>query len=505
MNGHIQKFEIDYSYNDQNTRKYFYKKRDYDTTGKITLEPNQPMSYTLDGLNCYTEYKIYIRACTATCSKNSLAIIAKTKIGHPSKLDPPQTSYSNNRLIKSIEWSAPERPNGLNDFYELKVNIKKDGVLSSNKSIILRGRNCTPTFSLCVNKSDLYEFSVRAINIVHLDHSLTHHRSRRQNSEIAHTYVDVDTVGVHDVDRDTNLSKRHSNAEIDMKSGLNYIPKQKREEEVEPQNHHRHHSHTFSRDTVLECVEEITDFKNQNQNQYLYGEWSVPATHNCNYVQTSILLVLIIVAIFTSFLFVGILHFACKKFKKMKDIDFELPPGLEDLGDDKAGKSFDDNLTKIEKPSSMGNHHIVNDEQEESLLRSRKESSSNNSVENNSSIDDSENEPNDDELTTTTQTLSNDIDYMKTTPSKSHILPNDFKSEEFPVAKPVVQPIIINKPVTNFMLGSNGYVVQTAPAASMRPNTNGYVQHNAFAKVCCFFFFVDCGFFDNIFFLFLAK
>lgn len=444
------------------------------------------MTYTLDGLICFTDYKIHIRACTTNCSTNSSVITAKTKIGHPSKLDPPRTRYSNNRLIELIEWSPPERPNGLNDFYELKVDVMKNGQLSSNKSIILRGLNCTPNFSLCVNKSDLYTFSIRAINIVNLDHSLAHHRSLRQSPEIAHTYVDVDTVGVHDGDdRDTNFSKRHSNAEIDMKSGLNYIPTKKREDvEQQQQQHHRHHLHKFSRDTVLECTEEIVDYKNSNV-EYLYGEWSVAATHNCNYIQTSILFVLIIGALFTSVLFGMTFLYLCKKFKKMKDIDFELPPGLEDLGDDKGGKNFDDNLTKMEKPTANGNHHILNDEQEESLLRSRKESSSNNSVENNSSIDDSENEPNDDELTTTTHTLSNDIDYMKTTPTKSQILSNDLIVEEFPVIKPIVQPI---KPITNFMLGSNGYVVQTAPAASMRPNTNGYVQHNAFAKVCFFVF-----------------
>lgn len=452
------------------------------------LTPNQLMSYTLEGLNCHTKYTIWIRACTATCSNNSKEILTETKIGHPSKLDPPITQYSSDHTIQLIEWHRPERPNGLNEFYELRVDVMKNGILSSNKSIILQGLNCTPTFSLCVNKSDLYTFSIRAINIVYLEQQ-PHHRTLRHSSEIAaQTYVDVDTIGVHDVDRDTNLSKRHSNAEIDMKSSSNYIPPPIIREEV---NHHQHHQkpHQFSRDSVLECREEITDFKNQNV-QFLYGEWSVSATHNCNYVQTSILLVLIIVAIFTSFLFVGIMHFACKKFKKMKDIDFELPPGLEDLGADK-NKSFDDSLTKIDKLSSSGNsnHHIVNDEQEESLLRSRKESSSNNSVENNSSIDDSENEPNDDELTTTTQTLSNDIDYMKT-PSKTQNLPNDLLTDEFTVQKPiVVQPIINNKPITNFMLGSNGYVVQTAPAPSMRPNTNGYVQHNAFAKVCLDFFF----------------
>lgn len=475
MNGHIKKFEIDYTYYDFHNRKYVSRKKDYDTTARIDLNANQLMHYTLDGLLCYTHYTIKIRACTATCSKNSKEIKGKTEIGHPSKLDPPRTKYSSDRLIQLIEWNEPERPNGKNDFYELRVDEMKNGVLSMNKSIILKGLHCTPTFSLCVNKSDLYTFSIRAINVVYLDH----HRSARQ---IAHTtYVDVDTVGAHDVNRDTNLSKRHSNAEIDMKSGANYISPVREEFVVEPQTHHPlQHSHKYPK----MCVEaETIDFENQNV-QLLYGEWSVSATHNCNYVETSILVVWIIVAVFTSFMFISIMPFACKKFKKMKDIDFEMPPGLEDLGDDK-GKSFDENLTKIEKPSSNGNHHIVNDEQEESLLRSRKESSSNNSVENNSSIDDSENEPNDDELTTTTQTLSNDVDFLKTTPSKSQILPNDFISEEIPVVKPIVQPII-TKPVTNFMLGSNGYVVQT-PAASMRPNNNGYVQHNAFAKVCLVF------------------
>lgn len=445
------------------------------------------MTYILDGLFCYTEYKIHIRACTTNCSRNSSLITAKTKIGHPSKLDPPRTSYSNNRLIQLIQWSPPERPNGDMDFYELKVDVMKNGQLSSNKTIILKGLNCTPNFLLCVNQSDLYTFSIRAINIVNLDH----HRSQRQISEIAHTYVDVDTVGVHDGNHDTNLAKRHSNAEIAMKSGLNYVSPKKREDvdQQQQQQHYRHQSHKFSRTTVLECKEEIVDYKNPNV-EYLYGEWSVAATHNCNYIQTSILFVLIIGALFTSVLFGMTFLYLCKKFKKMKDIDFELPPGLEDLGDDKGGKSFDDNLTKIEKPTSNGAHHILNDEQEESLLRSRKESSSNNSVENNSSIEDSENEPNDDELTTTTHTLSNDIDYMKTTPTKSQILSNDLIADDFPVVKPIVQPIL-NKPVTNFMLGSNGYVVQTAPAASMRPTGNGYVQHNAFAKVCfaflCFF------------------
>ena len=123
----------------------------------------------------YTDYDIAVQACTKECSK-PMKTKLKTTIGAPGNFShhPTVETYQNNLLKNytsaTVRWDEPTFRGGDLDYYEFKTKItSRDGAVTE-KIIKTRNQNCFLE-ELCAHDGHLYDFTVRAVNMVLTPHS----------------------------------------------------------------------------------------------------------------------------------------------------------------------------------------------------------------------------------------------------------------------------------------------------------------------------------------------
>lgn len=109
---------------------------------------------TLEGLNGFTNYSLYVTACNEgipACSNSSNIVFVRTRIGYPSKLSSPL--YKNNRL----SWDEPEISGGTVDRYQIKI-------VRDDKSEILNTTDLWYYITSCEGAIKNETYQVRAVN-----------------------------------------------------------------------------------------------------------------------------------------------------------------------------------------------------------------------------------------------------------------------------------------------------------------------------------------------------
>lgn len=256
----------------------------------------------MTGLLPFTAYDIAVLACTKECSESSRTK-GTTTIGAPGgfKEQPrinTSLSASSNYTSAKIEWSEPEFKGGHLDYYEIKTKATLGSGAVTEHVIKTRQMSCFYE-KMCAGEVKLYDFSVRAINLVITPHS------DEQNFE---------AEGSNDEQLCDAVDK------VLMKS--------------------------------LEKFKEVDPHGWQ-----LSGPWSPAIGHSCALKMSdskeSIIATFSIISIVAMFAMIYMLY---KKYNAMKDILVQMPPGLEDLtGDKKKGKELGGNLDKMGTPDILRN------------------------------------------------------------------------------------------------------------------------------------------------------
>jgi hypothetical protein len=200
------------------------------------------------------------------------------------------------------------------DFYELKTTFRgRDD--SVHESIVrLKTRECFME-KLCINNvTGVYQFSVRAVNFVFTPHA-----------PVNRTFDIIGSRGYVSCDNDPILKASLKNASI-----------------FDPYGY------------------------------FLYGEWSDSYWHSCQYSNfDSKLTAFILISLIASLVFVVMVFYLYRKIKDMKDILIQMPPGLEDLTNEKMKKA-NNNSDKNGKPDllhNVDNPFVMNEDEHGRLLR----------------------------------------------------------------------------------------------------------------------------------------
>lgn len=261
------------------------------------------MNYTLSDLMAYTEYDIAVEACTKECSKPSKTKI-KTTIGAPGNFKQPSIDTYWNNLLQNytsatIGWEEPEFKGGELDYYEIKTKSTTRDGNSVERIVKTRKRECFIE-ELCTDDALFYDFSVRAVNFVLTPHA-KESQVRIEGSDIRQS-----------CDKD---------------------------------------------DQIL--IRSIIALKQADPHGwYLPGPWSPPIAHSCHGVgfdsKQYIMLMFLMVA---SLVIVVMVFYSYRKIRDMKDILVQMPPGLEDLGNEKGkkGKDIGGSMEKMETPDILRN------------------------------------------------------------------------------------------------------------------------------------------------------
>lgn len=261
------------------------------------------MNYTLKDLTAFTEYDIAVEACTKDCSIPSKAKI-KTTIGAPGNFSgqPSIDTYRNNLLKNytsaTIGWEEPIFKGGHLDYYEFKTKFSTRDGQTVDHIIKTRKRECFIE-QLCTGDVMFYDFSVRAVNFVLTPHA------------------------------------KESQTQIEGSD--------------EPQSCDKD-------DAIL--VRSLMALKQADPHGWhLPGPWSPAIGHSCHFggfdAKQNIIMMFMVVA---SLIIAVMVFYVYRKYKDMKDILVQMPPGLEDLAGDKVKKGKDlGNMDKMSPPDILRN------------------------------------------------------------------------------------------------------------------------------------------------------
>lgn len=288
---------------------------------QLNIKNATKMNYTIESLNPFAEYDIAVRACTITCSFAAKTKI-KTTIGAPGAIEKqptienkePKYIFNSNYTSGMITWEAPKLKGGFLDYYELKTKFIGNDDSAQETVIKLKSTRCFME-KLCINNvTGTYEFSVRAVNFVLTPHTSDPNYMIKGNTDLQNCVND----------------------EILMESMRNA--------------------------TVID-----------QYGYYLSGPWSEVYYSNCYYSTfNSRQYILIMILMVASLVFVVMVFYLYRRIKDMKDILVQMPPGLEDLQNDKVKKSKELGAEKLGKPDllhNVDNQFIQNEDENGRLLK----------------------------------------------------------------------------------------------------------------------------------------
>lgn len=373
-NGVLAKYEIHYNY------------------GKRIVEANRSkqLLYKLDNLDAYTEYQIIVTGCTNggnECSKSSNTLKITTKIGIPSEIHQAK-AFKINNYYTSYTWSRPNKPAGPIHYYLVKLRLTSGDEF---KEIIvpLNGTRCTLTKSYCNGEIDSFKMSVQGVNIVESAHAIT------ENTEFARPKSDLDISQLGYNVNDGSVLKRDTNAAIsstssNIQNSHISIDSSKASKEFKGTTHDSddHDKIPFFNDGAV-CKEQnnqILEMFAQHDEfaVHLSGNWSASNDSHCDHERVHFFNLLAILLLILLISFIYAVVYTWKRYRKMKDISVELPPGLENLKEDTIDKVIGCNMNNRPEIRDIDFPYKTISEQEQSLLRTRMESSSSSNTENSS-------------------------------------------------------------------------------------------------------------------------
>ncbi|XP_055630613.1 cytokine receptor-like [Toxorhynchites rutilus septentrionalis] len=293
INGGKMNYEV--WYNHLNTKVYI---EDY----------TKAVTYTLTTLKPFTNYKIIVRAYTIGYSNTSNSVDVTTEIGVPGVIQQPGSVDLNDTRL-AIQWSSPELKAGCIEYYELRIKTKESDTITRVQSPFCRlKRSICQIGSTEFNRTDKYEFYVRAVNVILSPHAPNY----------------------------TIWNKLHCGEKYSY-----YI-----EQGVPDSNQH------YTYYNSIECERNGNEIPFINWNSIdkfatiLHGEWSKPLSHWCNYgpENTPAIIFLTIIACSGIVSLSICTYVSLKKMKQIKNIKVVLPDALNDIvASDKSNVSRDFN------------------------------------------------------------------------------------------------------------------------------------------------------------------
>lgn len=365
VNGVLSNYEIWFN----ERKREFYQ----DITGKWNL------TFRLENLQSYTQYKIVVRACTncCNCSENSNSIDITTGIGRPASLSL-QSSYngSDNKIV--LRWDPPTYPAGKLDYYEVQtVTRRNQNQVVQYKTARTKYTNCF--VMITCDPNTIMEFKVRAVNVIWSAHSSNRHltrrrRNRHEEETMRSLYDDLDGSNQSEGHRSRAL-KRHSVLGTE-RPVLQTITDSDHKLSTKGLDHERRYSMHVS---PMACHAEEEDIekllRTDPYSTELPGEWSQPYIHSCSDYEANFLhhakwIIVFVVVVFCVVFGVYLVG----RFKKMKNIDVELPPGLQDIGDKLSG-GLNSSKAALEKNGSGGGGLIITSQSIEGHINTMDDSS----------------------------------------------------------------------------------------------------------------------------------
>lgn len=254
------------------------------------------MNFTLKNLNAFTKYDIAVEACTKECS-NAAKTMITTTIGSPGSFEKqPDILLSkglmNNYTSAELKWDKPKFKGGDLDYYEFRTKIIMSDDSVVENIVKLRSLECSLDH-LCTGNSRLFEFSVRAVNLVLTPHSKVSDKKLSDTKDAACNHNDQ---------------------------------------------------------ALIRGLESLR--QNDPHGWHLAGPWSPAITTSCNIHANSQQLVLLMLTTIVSLIIAVFVIYSYRKIKEMKDIIVQMPPGLEDLTGEKPKKDLG-NMDKLNKPDIL--------------------------------------------------------------------------------------------------------------------------------------------------------
>ncbi|XP_002067532.3 cytokine receptor [Drosophila willistoni] len=273
-NGVVRSYEGTFHYNNQTD---FFK---IPAAADELVNNDKLIYYDLGNLSAYTEYEVYVRACTLYNSEPSNLVNFQTTVGVPSK--PEKMNVTLTDSITKITWFPPTEPAGRIDFYELSFvgNNHNNSVLSCMVNYILPTQSrylAIPTPKCKPNSKQ--EYRLRAINAELLQNEITDEQQQQQPQPSLAT-----------------LTSRRDNCQLDVDN----LSEEEQQQMRLYYNQQRYRLYT---------------------SDYLpYGLACSDSTQSAKYQTIEVVVAIIVLGV--------LCHMVYKKYRKMSDIELVLPPGI---------------------------------------------------------------------------------------------------------------------------------------------------------------------------------
>ncbi|XP_073828659.1 cytokine receptor-like isoform X2 [Musca autumnalis] len=245
------------------------------------------LTFTLENLSSFTNYKIYIVAYTNAPSEHSNDINVKTLVGIPSN---PSHIITDSRNI--LQWSKPEVPSGRVEFYQVAIMVWHKDVMQRQYISNVANTTCKFTLPVCRDADQRFTIQVRAVNVALRETEIDQYIFAAKNpmdseNEVIHTngyFTDNDDLRCED-----GGMTEHKLALI-----RNYSDKTK-----------------------------YVQYK---------SVWEKGPVTNCSDTKLSRITMLALLVVVSSLGVLAAFYVARNKYQKMANITCALPPGLDDMG-----------------------------------------------------------------------------------------------------------------------------------------------------------------------------
>lgn len=261
------------------------------------------MVFVLTGLDANTDYRITIRACTGArlCSESSNTVAVHTDVGPPGAV----------RLLANgqpgeIGWQQPLQAGGNLDYYELEM--EHDG--GRRHRVLVNGTRCRIALAMCLAGEESYSFRVRAVNVMYAAHQtqLDQRQRRAMTTSTASTALEIASPTALYETAASPMAAVSTTVTSLLLGGL---------------------AHRICEEEDAGLVQRI---KAHDPYATFYpGEWLVVKNQDCrttNRTMFAVMMATLFGVMLVAYLFGS---FAFRKLKRMKDIDVELPEGLQDI------------------------------------------------------------------------------------------------------------------------------------------------------------------------------
>ncbi|XP_005191927.1 cytokine receptor isoform X2 [Musca domestica] len=283
-NGILTKYRIEY-----NNENYIIDCKAEEVCTK------KEMTFTLENLSSFTNYKVYIVAYTnAAPSEHSNDINVKTLVGIPS--NPSHITESQNIL----QWSKPEVPSGRVEFYQVAIMVWYKNEIQRQYISNVANTTCKFNLPVCRDSDQRFTIQVRAVNVALRETEIDQYIFAAKNP------MDSEDDLVHD--------NAYFNDNDDLKcedSGMT--------EEKERM---------------------IRKYSDQEKYVLYKSVWEKAPVTNCSDSKMSRITMLALLVVVSSLGVIAAFYVAHNKYQKMVNITCALPPGLEAYPTKNDGTDF---------------------------------------------------------------------------------------------------------------------------------------------------------------------